>query len=207
MINVLPPAVATFTDAPVYTTMTCEEAGLFNAPDINYSNNSACPISGSLSPVVTSNFTSCGGNIQISWTGVDDCNRPLSYNQIIIVSPAPNPVITSAVPDDVTVSCQDLSSFAIPLDCSNGQDKPCGREGIMAPVLNASNVTWREDSDHQLGNKGRMWLHLACRSDNNRVASPKLNFRIYQLQQLRWHVQTYLPTTYTQLFQWRAWVL
>ncbi|MBK8624924.1 MAG: gliding motility-associated C-terminal domain-containing protein [Saprospiraceae bacterium] len=141
VINVLPPAVATFTDAPVYTTMTCEEAGLFNAPDINYSNNSACPISGSLSPVVTSNFTSCGGNIQISWTGVDDCNRPLSYNQIIIVSPAPNPVITSAVPDDVTVSCQDLSSFAIPLDYSNGQDKPCGREGIMAPVLNASNVT------------------------------------------------------------------
>lgn len=141
VINVQPPPVATFIDAPVYTTMSCADAEAFAAPDINYSNSSSCLISGTLTPVVTNNFTACGGNIQISWTGTDACNRPLAYNQIIVVQSSANPTITTPIPEDVTVSCQDLSVFAIPLEYSNGEERPCNREGILAPVLNTAGVT------------------------------------------------------------------
>ncbi|MFZ1580926.1 MAG: gliding motility-associated C-terminal domain-containing protein [Saprospiraceae bacterium] len=141
VVNVAPPPVATLTDAPTYTSLSCSDADAFSAPDINYSNNSTCLISGVLTPVVNKNFNECGGNIQISWTGVDACNRPLSYNQIIVVNPAPNPTITTPIPDDITVDCQDLSVFAIPLEFSNGEVRPCAREGIIPPVLNTSGVT------------------------------------------------------------------
>jgi hypothetical protein len=141
VVNVAPPPLPTFVNPPTYTSMSCADAELFSAPDVSYSNNSACLIEGSLSPVVTKNFTACGGNIQISWTGNDACNRPLAYNQIIVVNPSPNPTITTPIPDDVTVSCQDLSVFAIPLDYSNGEQRPCNRDGIIAPILNTSGVT------------------------------------------------------------------
>ncbi len=140
VVNVLPPPVATLINPPVYTTLTCADAELFNAPDINYSNNSSCLISGSISPVEVRDFRACGGNITINWNGVDDCNRPISYSQIIVVLPSAPPVITSPLPADVTISCQDLSAFAIPLAYSNGISGECERSGEMLPILSTAGV-------------------------------------------------------------------
>ena len=141
VVNVSPPPPATFINPPVYTTMTCSNAETFTAPDLQYSNNSSCDISGTIQPVVTNNFNACGGNININWTGRDICGRTLSYSQIIVVLPAPPPVFTSTLPDDITVSCQELSAYQVPLDYSNSQDRPCNRDGSVFPVLDASKVT------------------------------------------------------------------
>lgn len=142
ILTILPPPVATLIDAPVYNTpFTCQQAESFVAPQIAYSNNSAiCPIQGSLVPMVTPSFSPCGGTINVNWVGQDQCNRPLSYSQIIIVSPAPPPSITGPLPADITVACRDLSSFAIPLNYSNGLSGNCLLSGTLAPVLDQPNI-------------------------------------------------------------------
>ncbi len=141
IINVSPPPPAMFINPPVYTTMSCGDAETFDAPDLEYSNNSTCEISGTVTPVVNKRFTACGGTIDISWTDTDWCGRTITYNQIISVLPAPPPVFTSDLPDDLTVSCQDLSSYQIPLSYSNGLDRPCDRDGTIFPVLDQSRVS------------------------------------------------------------------
>ncbi len=151
VLNILPPPVASITNGPVYTDpITCSAAQTLILPDVSYSNNSVCLVSGTISPTLTKNFDACGGNIQVQWAGVDVCNRPLSYNQIILVSPSPTPVITTPVPDDITVGCQDISAFAIPLQYSNGESFPCARQGVINPVIDAdytlcggtAKITW-----------------------------------------------------------------
>ncbi|MCZ2338141.1 MAG: hypothetical protein LC127_08055, partial [Chitinophagales bacterium] len=141
IVNVQPPPVAVFIDPPVYTSMSCEDADNLQVPDLQYSNNSVCDISGTLSPTVVSNYNACGGTINIDWTGVDACGRPLNYSQIIIVNPAPPPVITTPLPQDITVSCQDLNQYAITLDYSNEQSGNCERSGRIQGVLNNAGVT------------------------------------------------------------------
>ncbi|MBK9257768.1 MAG: gliding motility-associated C-terminal domain-containing protein [Saprospiraceae bacterium] len=138
IITVQPPPVATFVNPPVYSTpISCSDAEAFTAPDVNYSNNNvACPISGVLTPVVQKNYNSCGGNIQITWSGTDACNRPLSYNQVIVVQKAAPPVFTGNLPQDVTVSCQDISSFNIPLNYSNAGSGLCLLTGSITPTIN-----------------------------------------------------------------------
>ncbi len=151
ILTVLPPPVVTLTNPPVYTTpITCADASTFVAPVIAYSNNSPCLVEGTLNPVVTNNYNACGGNIQISWNGTDMCNRPVTYNQIIIVQPAPPPAFTSTLPQDITVDCSNLTIYAIPLNYSNGLNNTCGIMGTVQGVLNQSTticggtatVTW-----------------------------------------------------------------
>lgn len=141
IVNVQPPPVAVFIDPPVYTSMSCEDADNLQVPDLQYSNNSVCDISGTLSPTVVSNYNACGGTINIEWKGVDACGRSLNYSQIIIVNPAPPPVITTPLPQDITVSCQDLNQYAITLDYSNEQSGNCERSGRIQGVLNNAGVT------------------------------------------------------------------
>lgn len=141
VVNVSPPPTPTLINPPTYTTMSCADAELFDAPNIEYSNNSTCEISGVLIPVVTKRFTACGGNIEINWTDTDRCGRVISYNQFIVVTPAAPPTITSVLPQDITVSCQSLNGYEIPLNFSNGADRPCAREGVIIPVLDASRVS------------------------------------------------------------------
>ncbi|MCZ2101418.1 MAG: gliding motility-associated C-terminal domain-containing protein [Chitinophagales bacterium] len=141
IINVSPPPPAVFINPPVYTTMSCEDAELFDAPELEFSNNASCEISGTARPIVNKQFTACGGTIDITWTETDWCDRNITYNQIISVLPAPPPSFTSDLPDDITVSCQELTGYQIPLSYSNELGRPCGREGAIVPVLDNSKVT------------------------------------------------------------------
>ena len=152
IINVQPPPVASLVNPPVYSNaLSCADAELFNAPDIDYTNNNACLIDGTITPVVTKNFTSCGGNINVAWNGIDDCGRPINYNQIIIVNAAPHPQFTDAIPDDVTIECGDISGFIISLGYSNNEERPCLIEGsILGNLQNnatlcggTAKVTWK----------------------------------------------------------------
>ncbi|MBK9736805.1 MAG: hypothetical protein IPO92_18330 [Saprospiraceae bacterium] len=137
ILTILPPPEVTLINPPVYTTpFTCAEANVFVAPNIMYSNNATCLLEGSLSPVTTINYTPCGGTINVSWAGQDACNRPVSYNQIIIVQPASAPSFIGPLPQDITVACSDLSSYSIPLNYSNGETGTCLLSGSITGVLN-----------------------------------------------------------------------
>jgi len=140
VLNILPPPEAVLVNPPVYnTSLTCDEAEVIVFPGIDYSNNTTgCLISGTLNPTVSKNFNACGGNIQVSWSGTDICGRPLSYNQIILVNPAPVPTITTALPVDVTIDCQDISAFTIPLLYSNGSLANCARQGVLNPSVSGN---------------------------------------------------------------------
>ena len=151
ILTVLPPPIVTLTNPPVYNTpVTCADAAAFVAPIIAFSNNSPCLVEGTLTPAVTNNYNTCGGNIQINWNGTDMCNRPVTYSQIIIVQPAPAPTFTSTLPQDITVACGDLSIYAIPLNYSNGLTSPCVIQGTVQGILNQTSticggtatVTW-----------------------------------------------------------------
>ncbi|MEZ4911530.1 MAG: hypothetical protein R2774_11805 [Saprospiraceae bacterium] len=136
VINVQPPPVVTLENPPVYTEpISCADAELFDAPSIAYSNNNACLLEGTLTPTVNKNFTSCGGNISIDWSGMDDCGRSINYSQIIIVEAAPHPEFTDIIPEDITIDCGDLSGFVVSLTYSNGEDRPCLIEGSVLGTL------------------------------------------------------------------------
>jgi len=139
VVTVLPPPVPTLVNPPVYNTpLSCADAELFNAPDLDYSNNSPCAIVGTIRPVVNKNFTACGGNIQITWNESDRCGNIINYTQVIVVQRSAEPVLTTPVPEDITVACQDISAYAIPLEFTNGETRPCERGGIIPPVLSSS---------------------------------------------------------------------
>ena len=152
VINVQPPPIATFIDPPVYSPISCDVADDFDAPNLFYTNSSSCEIMGEIVPRVVRAYTACGGNIEVTWSGQDDCGRPLNYSQIIVVNPAPAPEFTTLpLPDDITVDCQDITSFAISLEYSNGLSGNCDRSGIVAPVISnqpglcggTATLTWR----------------------------------------------------------------
>ncbi|MBK8669660.1 MAG: gliding motility-associated C-terminal domain-containing protein, partial [Saprospiraceae bacterium] len=136
ILTVLPPPEVQLINPPVYSVpLTCQEALTFTAPNISYSNNSACISMGTLSPVITPNYSPCGGNININWTGTDACNRPILYNQIIVVLPAAAPTLTGTLPQDITVSCNDLSAYQIPLNYSNALSGSCLLNGSIQGQL------------------------------------------------------------------------
>jgi len=156
IVTVLPAPEASYIDPPIITEpINCQEAEQLTSIPLQYSNGSICEISGTVDPVVNLNYNACGGTADIIWTAVDPCQRRLDYVQSLQVRPAPAPVFTSALPQDVTVSCQDLSTFEISLNYSNGLTGNCGINGTVQgevqepfnPCGGTYNVIWRVTDD------------------------------------------------------------
>lgn len=141
-VTVLPPPIASVVNPPTFTSMSCEDANNFTAPDLQYSNNSDCEISGNMTKSIINNFDACGGTVDIEWTATDDCGRDILYSQSITVFPSPAPDFTSTLPTDITVSCSDLSVYAIPLNYGNGLTGQCGINGTINGVLDDSGINY-----------------------------------------------------------------
>jgi sarcosine oxidase delta subunit len=138
-------------------TISCESVP--PAPTVlSYSNSASgvCEISGSVTSVITGNYTTCGDAFTETWTFVDDCNRTVSTARMItVVAPAP---VSLNCPLDATVgACQDQvtvnDAFADWLDLfefGGGCNAVGAFDGVpTAPSFcgGSVDVTYRVESD------------------------------------------------------------
>ncbi|WP_299229824.1 hypothetical protein, partial [uncultured Psychroserpens sp.] len=92
----------------------CADAAGYEAADATYSNGleqTACEISGSITATVEKDYDACGGTITISYSGQDECGRPLSAGPYTIdVDVAPEADITvPEFPD--SIACADAAGY------------------------------------------------------------------------------------------------
>ena len=109
VVMVEPSLQAVFTTLPSDLTMTCDEAQNYVVPSLNYSNSEggACEISGSVAGILTGTFDECGGDLSVTWSFTDDCDRTISHAISIEVLPAALPsclLYTSPSPRDGLLS-------------------------------------------------------------------------------------------------------
>ena len=132
-ITVLPAAPPAFTTLPQDITIGCGNVPT-SAPVLSFTNNDVCPISGTVSPVLSGNYNSCGGGIAYTWQVTTLCGVQLFHQQNIIVTPAPaaewiNP------PADVTVSCDQANAQATTLFYTNNENGICAITGSVFSTI------------------------------------------------------------------------
>ncbi|MBK7426628.1 MAG: hypothetical protein IPI60_06185 [Saprospiraceae bacterium] len=136
-ITVEPAAPAAFINAPADVTMTCEEAAVFTASDLNYTNGEtgSCEIAGSVPGLVSGSFDACGGTQTITWTFTDACDRTITHTQTITVEPAPQAAFINA-PADVTMTCEEAAVFTVSdLNYTNGETGSCEITGTVPGLV------------------------------------------------------------------------
>ncbi|WP_162843288.1 HYR-like domain-containing protein, partial [Ichthyenterobacterium magnum] len=127
IVDPAPPAVF---NTPEGGELTCEEANVFQAPSLGYSNSGtgACLIEGEVPGVATPNYTECGGYIDVNWTYKDDCERDIFATVRYTVLPAPPAVFNT--PEGGELTCEEANVFQAPsLGYSNSGTGACLIEG------------------------------------------------------------------------------
>ncbi|MBK7426621.1 MAG: hypothetical protein IPI60_06150 [Saprospiraceae bacterium] len=131
---------AAFINAPADVTMTCEEAAVFTASDLAYTNGEtgSCEIAGSVPGLVSGSFDACGGTQTITWTFTDACDRTITHTQTITVEPAPQAAFINA-PADVTMTCEEAAVFTVTdLAYTNGEAGSCEIAGSVPGLVSGS---------------------------------------------------------------------
>jgi hypothetical protein len=116
-------------------TITCAQADVFTATNLNYTNGETgnCLISGSVLGVVTGTFDECGGTLRSDWTYTDACNS-ITAVQTITVQPAPPPVFDPVT--DQTITCAQADVFAATnLNYTNSETGSCLISGSVLGVV------------------------------------------------------------------------
>jgi hypothetical protein len=106
-ITVLPAPMAAFDDVEDMT-ISCDEAGLFTAGSLSYTNgasNEACLIAGDVDGELSGSYTECGGTLVVDWTYTDECDRTITAKKMITVEPAPMAAFGEL--DHMTISCEE----------------------------------------------------------------------------------------------------
>ena len=142
---------ATFTNPPAPITVNCDDVST-TVPNLSYTNGAAgvCAIAGSVPGIQSGVYTECGGSIIYSWTFTDECNRPISYDQVITVNPASDPVFLS-LPPDITLDCGEAFPDNPTLDYTNGEGGTCAISGSVtatsAVAGDITTYTWSYTND------------------------------------------------------------
>ena len=134
MITVDPAPMAEF-DEPEALELTCEEANVFQASSLGYSNNGtgSCEISGSVPGVAVPNYDYCGGEIVVNWTYKDDCNRDIYASVTHTVLAAPMAEFDE--PEALELTCEEANVFqASSLGYSNNGTGSCEISGSVPGV-------------------------------------------------------------------------
>ncbi|MBO6607093.1 T9SS type A sorting domain-containing protein [Psychroserpens sp.] len=137
-ITVLPAPMAAFDEVDDIT-ISCEEANVFQAGSLSYTNNGtgACEISGSVDGELSGSYTECGGTLQVDWTFTDKCDRTINATQIVTVEPAPMAAFDEV--DDITISCEEANVYqAGSLGYTNGGTGLCEISGSVEGELSGS---------------------------------------------------------------------
>lgn len=136
-ITVNPPASIAFVTLPQDMIIDCDDQTTFALP-LAYTNNQngTCLIEGMAQPVVSTLPDICGGSYTITWEANDNCGTTISHSQLISVAPIPEPVFTTPLPSDLTISCSELPFSFIDLEYSNfANSTDCLSEGTITPTV------------------------------------------------------------------------
>ena len=137
-VTVDPAPAPTWGGYTIPTDLTCDDATIFVAPTITYSNSNSgsCLIENTVTPVVTPSFDMCGGTITVEYPDQDyGCGTLTGFTEVITVQPASAPVFTST-PADATIACDAVGAFSPPnLTYDNSASGGCSISGTVAPSV------------------------------------------------------------------------
>ncbi|WCO00383.1 T9SS type A sorting domain-containing protein [Psychroserpens ponticola] len=152
IVNPAPEASVTTPELP--TSIDCSDAAGYMAANASYTNGleGTCNISGELEATIVPDYTSCGGKLTVTWSGYDECQRPLSAGPIeIIVNPAPEASVTT--PElPASIDCSDAAGYmAANASYTNGLEGTCNISGELEATIvpdytscgGKLTVTWR----------------------------------------------------------------
>ncbi|MEH6535581.1 MAG: T9SS type A sorting domain-containing protein [Psychroserpens sp.] len=137
-IIVLPAPAAEFEEV-LDMEITCEEANLYEAGSLSYTNGGtgACEISGSVAGEATPDYDECGGVITVNWTYTDDCQRTITASKTVTVLPAPMAEFEEVL--DMEITCEEANSFeAGSLSYTNGGTGTCEISGSVPGLLSGA---------------------------------------------------------------------
>ena len=138
-ITVLPAPEAQWIDAPQDIQISCEQANLYQAIAIAYSNglDGACGINGEVLGELSGSYDECGGTLYVDWYFKDDCDRELTHRKTITVEPAPMAEFAPVENDEIT--CEEANNYAAgTLSYSNNGTGVCLIEGEVQGELSGS---------------------------------------------------------------------
>ena len=136
LVNPAPEADVTTPELP--ESIECADAAGYAAPNATYTNGleGACNISGELQATIVPDYDACGGKLTVTWSGNDECGRPLSAGPVdILVNPAPEAdVTTPELPE--SIECADAAGYAAPnATYTNGLEGTCNISGELQATI------------------------------------------------------------------------
>ena len=135
----LPQVLATSTLPTFANSISCSAAANFMAPNATYTNGQSgiYNISGTIMPIVTPSWASCGGTISVVYPdATDNCNRTITGASFTInIDPAPAPtLVVPSFPSSIT--CAETAGFLeLYAAYDNGMTGTCNISGFIAPVV------------------------------------------------------------------------
>ncbi|MBK8701336.1 MAG: hypothetical protein IPN29_18040 [Saprospiraceae bacterium] len=139
-VTVTPMPPAQFVNPPANVTVNCDMIPAAGAV-LTVTNNgpAACNINQMVTPVQTGNATICGGTITYTWTFTDQCNRTISHQQTVTVTPMLPPQFVNP-PANITVTCENIPTSAPNLTVVNNGPAGCNINDVVTPVLEGTVV-------------------------------------------------------------------
>ncbi|MEY8867870.1 hypothetical protein AB9K24_00055, partial [Meridianimaribacter flavus] len=69
----------------------------------------ACLIAGEVEGELSGTYTECGGELLVTWTFMDDCQREITATKTVTVLPAP--AAEFAPVEDEEITCDEAASY------------------------------------------------------------------------------------------------
>lgn len=134
-VTVNPAPAPEWVNPPSDEFISCDEVDDF-PPPLSYTNfaNDPCDVSGSVDPLVTGSYDSCGGRLIYEWNFSDDCGNAISHTQIIDIEPVPDPLFIDP-PDDIMLGCGEDLPEPTALEYTNNLVGVCAIEGVVQPEI------------------------------------------------------------------------
>lgn len=127
--------IATFDSSPANETVACiDEPSSFADLVLSNGASGSCEINEIISPTVEDNTTECGGNIVVTWSYTDLCDRPYEYIQTITIDPPAEPTFATT-PTDITLTCGEAIPPAEDILVSNSSAGSCLLEELISPTV------------------------------------------------------------------------
>ena len=131
-INCLWNRASTLT-CPNLPSVACDQAANYQAPMASFTG--ACNNTGTLSGTVTSTNVTCnGGNLIVTYSGIDNCGNPISTTcNVQVTGTGPASITCPTLP---SVSCDQAANYQAPAATFNGA---CNNTGTVNGAVTASN--------------------------------------------------------------------
>lgn len=135
LITVLPYGNLVFDITPTaMIEIACDEIDLYNiALDYMLDTGMDCIPSGEVNPVIIENYNECGGTVTYTWSVDDPCSDLLTFTQVATIA-ANDDFQFLQLPEDITLSCNQLPFEPAILMVSNNADGICAVSQQVIPI-------------------------------------------------------------------------